>query len=61
MKKVYYYTGLTMTYFMPRSNLVTYAFAWAKMKIIYYLETIAVIGLKLSLSIQINDLVKYQR
>ena len=45
---------------MPRSNLVT----WAKVKIMYYLETIAAIGLKVSLNIQINELMKlneYQR
>ena len=42
-----YYPGLTLTYFMPRSNLVTWAFAWAKVKIIYYLETVTAIGSKL--------------
>ena len=49
---------------MPRSNLVTWALAWAKVKIIYYLETIAAIGLKVDLSIQINESMKlneYQR
>ena len=40
------------------------AFAWAKVKIMYYLETVAAIGLKLFLNIQINELMKlneYQR
>ena len=59
-----YYPGLTLAYFTPRSNLVTWAFAWAKVKIIFYLETIAAIGLKVGLNIQINELMKlneYQR
>ena len=49
---------------MPRSNSVTLAVAWAKVKIVYNLETIAAIGLKVGLSIQINELMKlneYQR
>ena len=49
---------------MPRSKLVLYAFAWAKVKIIYYLETITAIGLKVGLNIQMNELMKlneYQR
>ena len=44
---------------MPRSNWVTYAFAWAKVKIVYYLETIAAIGLKVGSNIQINELIKF--
>ena len=44
---------------MPRSNLVTQAFAWAKMKIMYYLETIAAIGLKVGLNIQITEFMKF--
>ena len=27
-----YDAGLTLTYFMPRSNLVTFAFVWQKME-----------------------------
>ena len=38
--------------------MVTYAFAWAKVKIMYYLKTIAAIGLKVGLNIQINELMK---
>ena len=32
--------------FTPRSNLVTYAFVWEKVKLVYFLETIAALGLK---------------
>ena len=49
---------------MPKSNLVTCAIAWAKVKIIYYLETITAIGLEVGLNIQINELMRlneYQR
>ena len=38
--------GFTLTDFMPRSNFVTKVFAWAKVKIIYHLETVAAIDLK---------------
>ena len=40
--------GLTWTHFTPRSNLVTQAFVWEKVKIIYCLETIAALGLKVA-------------
>ena len=40
--------GLTLTYFTSRSNLVTKAFVWEKVKIIYFLETIAALGLKVA-------------
>ena len=43
---------------MPRSNLVTSAFVWEKMKIIYFLETVEAFDLKVGLSIQINELMK---
>ena len=43
-----YDPGLTLTHFMPRSKLVTYAFVWEKVKIIYCLETIAALGLKVA-------------
>ena len=42
-----YLPGLTLTHFTPRSNLVTYAFVLEKVKIIYFLETIAALKLKL--------------
>ena len=43
-----YDPGLTLTHFTPRSNLVTYAFVWEKVKIIYFLELIAALGLKVA-------------
>ena len=47
-----------MAHFMPRSNLVTYAYVWEKMKINVFLDTIAAIGLKVAWSIQLNKLMK---
>ena len=41
-----YDPGLTLTYFTSRSNMVTKAFVWEKVKVIYCLELIAAIGLK---------------
>ena len=41
-----YDPGLTMTLFTPRTYLVTKASIWEKVKIIYYLETIAASDLK---------------
>ena len=38
--------------------MVTWAFKWAKVKIMYYFETNAAIGLKVGLYIQINELMK---
>ena len=43
---------------MALSNLVTSSFVWAKVKTMYYLETIAAIGLRVGLSIQINEVMK---
>ena len=43
-----YDPGLTLTYFMSRSNLITQAFVWKKVKIIYFLELIAALGLKVA-------------
>ena len=40
--------GLTLTYFMARSNLVPYAFVWEKGKTIDFSETIVVYDLKLA-------------
>ena len=40
--------GLTLTYFMARSNLVPYAFVWEKGKTMDFSETIAVYDLKLA-------------
>ena len=46
--KVYinYNPGLTLTYFTARSNLVTWAFLWEKVKTVNYSETIDACDLK---------------
>ena len=41
-------TGLTLTYFMARSNLVPYAFVWEKGKTMDFSEIIVVCDLKLA-------------
>ena len=41
-------TGLTLTYFRARSNLVPYAFVWEKGKTMDFSETIVVYDLKLA-------------
>ena len=59
-----YDPGLTLTYFTSRSNLITEAFVWEKVKIIYFLKLIAALRLKVAWSIQLNELLKlneYQR
>ena len=38
--------GLTLTYFMARSNLVSFAFVWEKGKAMDFSETIAVYDIK---------------
>ena len=45
---------LTLTYFMPISNLVTKAFVWVKVKTIYFFKTVAVFGFKIGWRIQPN-------
>ena len=47
-------TGLTLTYFMVRSNLVPYAFVWEKGKTMDFSETIVVYDLTLATDDQ-ND------
>ena len=39
-------TGLILTYFTARSNLVPYAFVWEKGKTMDFSETIVVYGVK---------------
>ena len=39
-------SGLTLTYFMARSNLVPYAFKWEKGKTMSFSETIVVYDVK---------------
>ena len=41
-----YDPGLTLTYFMARSNLVTKAFVWEKVKTVYFSETITASDIK---------------
>ena len=41
--------GLTLTYFIARSNLVPYAFIWVKGKTIDFSETIVVCDVKVDL------------
>ena len=43
-----YDTGLTLTYFTTRSNLVPYAFVWEKGKTMDFSENIGVYDLKLA-------------
>ena len=38
--------GLTLTYFMARSNVVPYAFVWEKGKIMDFSETVVVCDIK---------------
>ena len=46
--------GLTLTYFMARSNLIPYAFVWEKVKQWIYSETIVIYDLKLA-TVDRND------
>ena len=47
--------GLTLTYFMARSNLVPYAFVWEKGKTMDFSETIVVYDLKLATDDRSNE------
>ena len=49
-----YDPGLTLTYFMARSNLVPYALVWEKGKIMDFSETI-VVCIKVERFIQLNE------
>ena len=40
--------GLTLTYFMARSNLVPYTFVWEKGKTMDFSETVVICDLKLA-------------
>ena len=56
--------GLTLTYLMVRSNLVSYAFVWEKDKTIDFSETIIVYDIKVGRCSQPNEymqLYKYRR
>ena len=50
--------GLTLTYFAARSNLVTYAFLYEKVKTVDFSETIAAIDLKICRSRHLNECMK---
>ena len=48
-------SGLTLTYFTARSNVVPYAFVWKKGKIIDFSETIIVYDIKVGRFNQLNE------
>ena len=50
--------GLTMTYFMARSNVVAYAFVWEKVKTMDFSETIVVFDIKVARGSQLNEYMK---
>ena len=50
--------GLTLTYFMARSNLVPYAFVWEKGKVMDFSETIVVCDIEVGRFIQLNEYMK---
>ena len=50
--------GVTLTYFTARSNLVTKAFLWEKVKTVDFSETIAACDLKVSRS---SHLIEYMK
>ena len=50
--------GVTLTYFTAKSNLVTYAFLWEKVKRLDFSETIAASDLKGSRS---RHLIEYMK
>ena len=50
--------GLTLTYLMARSNLVTLAFLYEKVKTVDFSKTIAAIDLKIGRSRHLNECIK---
>ena len=50
--------GVTLTYFTARSNLVTYAFLWEKVKTVDFSETIAASDLKVGRCRQLIEFMK---
>ena len=50
--------GLTLTYFMTRSNLVPYAFVCEKVKTMDFSETIVVYDIKVGICSQLNEKMK---
>ena len=56
--------GLTLTYFMARSNLVQYAFVWEKGKTMDFSETVVAYDVKVGRCSSLNDymnICEYQR
>ena len=51
-------TGLTLSYFTARSNLVPYVFVWECTKTIDFLETIVVYDIKIGRWSQLNEFMK---
>ena len=49
---------MTLTYFTARSNLVTYAFLWEKVKTVDFSETIAAFDLKVGRCRQLIEIMK---
>ena len=49
---------MTLTYFMARSNLVTYAFLWEKVKTVDFSEIIAACDLKVGRCRQLIEIMK---
>ena len=54
-------TGLTLTYFMARSNFVPYSFVWEEGKTMDFSETIVVYDIKVGRYSQPNEYMKHQR
>ena len=51
---------MTLTYFTARSNLVTLAFLWEKVKTVYFSESIAACDLKVGRCRQLIEIMKYE-
>ena len=58
MVKRYKNAGMTLTYFMARSNLVPYAFVWKNVKTMGFSESIVVNDLKVGRCSQLNEYMK---
>ena len=51
-------SGLTLTYFMARSNFVPYPFVWEEGKTMDFSETIVVYNIKVGRCSQLNEYMK---
>ena len=52
-------SGLTLTYFTTRYNLVPYAFVWDKVKTMNFSETIVVYDIEVGICSQVNECMKF--